>query len=446
MYIVTFRINLIGSLHYATQAEIDVIIATRTAQIPIGMHGGTTISGRHGDTFTLYGSQAAYVKRLVEQNFLVDLEVYAPAEEESSSSDVNLYGMYTNSELLYFMFPIGFDVVEPAGLTVGRTVGSLIERGNIPEYLYATYSFYKSDEEQIYTLYTIYDPKEFRFFMSMASGFENTGSIGGLEVTGELPEYADLAAIAYYAEGNAALIVSNSTFHSINLTTGETTFIKDDGVFNFINSMCFHNGVLYAVGEGSKLLTFDPITGDTQTIEDKLFVAMDDESDIYFMEGLCSHNGTLYAIAYLNGYIPYLITINTDSLIGTRVDELALPSGMMQLFSLPRSDNVIGLGLSTSEFYGFTGDWGHNDGELNFRLNKNLVHAELTEDDLHVDWTDAEDFPDVLDWTPIEIDIRANEDNNFYDIFTANPSESSVVFRVRLADDDSGYFYYIQED
>lgn len=66
-YSVTFRINLLKNHYgnnYQSESEVNAIVGSKTVYLPTGIFGGTpSFLGKHGDTFTLYGSQAMYLRK-----------------------------------------------------------------------------------------------------------------------------------------------------------------------------------------------------------------------------------------------------------------------------------------------------------------------------------------------------------------------------------------------
>lgn len=94
---IIFRINLkpINS-GLLTDTEASQFANTMDVFIP-GLLGGENITKNHGETFTLTGQKAYYLKNLIENNHITHIELYTePVETEVNSlPDVEYLDLYS---------------------------------------------------------------------------------------------------------------------------------------------------------------------------------------------------------------------------------------------------------------------------------------------------------------------------------------------------------------
>ncbi|RTK95558.1 MAG: hypothetical protein EKK64_06965 [Neisseriaceae bacterium] len=79
-YSLRFKINLLyrGNVFQSDEE----IAASRTIQVPLGAGGNPWFTKRHGDEFTLYGKDAIYLKRLIQNGLIENVEIATTEEEE----------------------------------------------------------------------------------------------------------------------------------------------------------------------------------------------------------------------------------------------------------------------------------------------------------------------------------------------------------------------------
>jgi len=80
MYTVTFEIDLLhaGNAFQTASEKLEVTNEQKTIYLPVGKHGGTPfVTGKHGDQFTRMGSEAAYLKKLIESGQLFGIKLAA---------------------------------------------------------------------------------------------------------------------------------------------------------------------------------------------------------------------------------------------------------------------------------------------------------------------------------------------------------------------------------
>jgi len=77
MYELKFRLNLSHEGNtFQDHNEVEKVAGTKSTYMPIGVVGTPSLVGKHGDIFTLYGSQARQLKKLIDQGMAPHCEIY----------------------------------------------------------------------------------------------------------------------------------------------------------------------------------------------------------------------------------------------------------------------------------------------------------------------------------------------------------------------------------
>lgn len=249
-----------------------------------------------------------------------------------------------------------------------------------------------------------------------------------------------------YAGNNEFFVLISSKLYKLT-STGESTHI---GSYDSIENIVYLNGVLYATGYGSKIFTINTTTGETQQEEDKLFYSWEDENETMTINGtgsMCAYNDKIYAYAFLDNWDKYLIEINPETLKARVVDRTYIKSQYNSLFTYSPTETVpVSIGQSTLMYIDYQDYYYYSDGNCIMSILKNYIKEEDL-DNIYAEWTLASGFPDTVSWTPIEINISETQEDQYeWQFSVVNPSESEVVIRMKLSNDDSGNWFYYYND
>jgi hypothetical protein len=253
-----------------------------------------------------------------------------------------------------------------------------------------------------------------------------------------------IKSITYSGDNNFYVLI-DSTLYSLT-ASGQIMYIGENETLNFVRSIAYHNGVLYGVGESSKISIIDTDTAEAVVDDNKIYLSWaEDGPTINSMGSICSLNGKLYAVAYLDSYWPYLVEINVENYTISLVNESTITDEVQELFVMPTITVPNSIGISTPEFYGYQGYFFYSEDQDVFVLPKLYARQEdwVTEN-IYAEWTLSAGFPDVASWTPISLTVIETE--GAWRATTTKPTEEQVVFRVRFVNDNSGNWFYFQID
>jgi hypothetical protein len=163
---------------------------------------------------------------------------------------------------------------------------------------------------------------------------------------------------------------------------------------------------------------------------------------------MCVFNNKIYAFAFLDNWDQHLIEINPETLTARLVNETYIRNQFYNLFSFAPTENIpVSIGQATPSFVDFQSYYYYSDGRIQMTINKNYIKEEDL-NNIYAEWTTATSFPETVNWIAINVTVNdpqpENENNWYFD--TANPDESEVVIRIRLASDDSDFWYYYYND
>lgn len=353
---------------------------------------------------------------------------------------MTLCGVSSENTPLFGFYPIELN---DGSLTVGQYIGKFVADSDIENIYYGT-ACYNPDDEYIYLVW-MNGSNEFSMYKINPSTFAHTT----IALSALKEGASDVSSLTYFANG-LLFMFADSALYTVDTSDGTVTLITDNNtydLYNYTNTIAYYDDVLYAAGEGAKLITINTETGETQTVEDKQFLSLEaDERTIYAIDNLCVFNDVLYCVAYLN-WTPVLCTINVDEFTITPVDSNIIDDNIDDLIVSPFSGSITSIGMSTPEYFDSQAYYGTSGGQVILYLLKTLASPDLTAEDLHIEWTLYSSFPDSVDWVAMEsIEFGVSDDTNYHKIMMDIPTEGSLMLRVRLANDDSGNWYYAQED
>lgn len=297
MYQVTFRINLLHDRNnFQKDQEILNVAKTKSTFLGTGPNGGSPIAiGKHGDTFTLYGKRAMYMKRLVEQGLVPNVELNTePTEEEPPVFDqlyiVNRY--FPELSIVPFFDDIDHELSD--GYAVGSVAfNGLTDEQKIQTAGYGLTRIASGDNAGLYRSirYTHEDGDNNYDYMAIEKIDETTGE---LTTIGKIYDVSSSARFCYYS--------GNNKFY---MTCGEEVFTMDfDGnvefkkyIYDVAGFVEFNDGKLYVLVEGSTSLErIDPDTCDVIDEESISINASEEYNLDYFNHITLGDDGDLYGV------------------------------------------------------------------------------------------------------------------------------------------------------
>ncbi|MEI8270349.1 MAG: hypothetical protein WCG45_03185 [bacterium] len=99
-YSLRFKINLL--YHGNIFQSDEEIAASRTIQIPLGTGGNPWFIKRHGDEFTLYGKDAIYLKRLIQNGLIENVNIKSDEESVGTLSLFSGANFYSDPDVMLF--------------------------------------------------------------------------------------------------------------------------------------------------------------------------------------------------------------------------------------------------------------------------------------------------------------------------------------------------------
>jgi hypothetical protein len=143
-YSLTFKINLLHNGNIPITNE--EIAASRTICVPLGTGGNPWFVKRHGDEFTLSGREAIYLKNLIQNGLIENVEVVTETVEEVVSQSLSLFAasdFYSDPDIS--VFPI---FLEENRITFSGEFMSF----NVEEVFQIIYFAYNTDDGYLYGL------------------------------------------------------------------------------------------------------------------------------------------------------------------------------------------------------------------------------------------------------------------------------------------------------
>ena len=104
------------------------------------------------------------------------------------------------------------------------------------------------------------------------------------------------------------------------------------------------------------------------------------------------------------------------------------------------------IGGSTKEFFDYQYYYYYEESTAILRIYKTqLPEDKATPSGLYAEWT-LNPISESSSWTHVAIDSVSESDADRWMISIQKPSEETIDFRIRLADDNSGNWYYFNLD
>lgn len=330
MHEIKFRVNLLHNGNYFQNSqELNEVAATKSILVPGYLAGNPKLVKKHGETFTLRGHQATYMKRMIElgiiQNIEVDIETpLLPEPEESPGNTLYLVEQRDNSRPTHGIYA-AYEGSFYLGGNLGKFNNDRIRIRGVGIHVIGNYVY------RLYGKTTAFgNNRETLVFDRIDLSSQNPEPEILHEDTDELNS-SSVQELSYN-DGLFYASISNSLY-SFNPSTFEFNHISFD---NNYASFAFDDGNMFAINDGD-IIQVDTETG--QTLPDSEVQITINGYSVGNSTSMIFYEGNLYAILSLE---------DTDNLNDRYICEINPTTGATSI--IKRVGNVSALSMHDSHF------------------------------------------------------------------------------------------------
>jgi len=322
---ITFKINLKNQIKgtLLTPAEEDVFASTHHSWLSTGgIAGLPAIYGKHGDTFTLHGQQAAYLKRMIEQQRIFDIELYIPPQESPEPEELSENTLYLVEQK---------DDSRPTHGIYAAYEGSFYLGGNVGKF--------NNDHIRIRGVgIHVIGNYVYRLYGKTTAFGNNRESLvfDRIDLSSQNPEpeilhediddlNSDSVKELSYHDGLFYATIANHLY-SFNPSTFEFDQLSFNS--NYTN-FAFHDGDMFTINNGD-IIQVDTETG--QTLPNSEVQITIDVYSVEYSTSMCFHQGDLYAVLGLydenDNHDRYICEINPTTGVGSIIQRVGNVSAL----------------------------------------------------------------------------------------------------------------------